>query len=102
MKQKLLEVLNDYGLREFNEILYERVEDIPPIIPIAYTTTENGKHEVNVYFDIETFRWLNFVDGDLKLVTKLNSLEDFIEDMEYADFDCMIFDILCIAEEMDV
>lgn len=99
--KKLLEVLQNYQMREFEEIYYNTVEEIPSVINLAYTTTESEKHEVQVDFDTEKLEWQEYIDNELKSTTKVDSLEDFIEDLRRCTFEDIVSDILCMAEELE-
>lgn len=101
MKTKLLEVLRAYELREFEETHYNTVEEIPTVISLAYTTTESEEHEVQVNFDTEKLEWQEYIDDELKIVSKRDSLEDFIKELSYASFDEIVSDILWMAQEME-
>ena len=101
MKSKLLEVLRAYEIREFEETKHNTVEDIPTVINLAYTTTSSEKHEVQVNFDTEKLEWQEYIDNELKIVSKRNSLEEFINELSYASFDEIVSDILWMAEELE-
>lgn len=101
IKERLLEVLQEYELREFEETKHHTVDDIEDILNLAYTTTGNETHEVQVNFNIKELQWEEYIDGELKLVHKRNSLEEFIEELSGCSFDDIVSDILFMAEEME-
>ena len=99
-KQKLLEVLNDYMRREFDDE-YQSVNDIPDVIPLGYTTSDEETHEVQVDFDLTSLEWKEYIDGELKIVSKRDSIEDFIDELDGLSFDSVVSDILWMANEME-
>ena len=99
-KQKLLEVLNDYMRREFDDE-YQSVNDIPDVIPLGYTTSDEETHEVQVDFDLTSLEWKEYIDSELKIVSKRDSIEDFIDELDGLSFDSVVSDILWMANEME-
>lgn len=99
-KQKLLEVLNDYMRKEFDDE-YQSVNDIPDVIPLGYTTSDEETHEVQVDFDLTSLEWKEYIDGELKIVSKRDSIEDFIDELDGLSFDSVVSDILWMANEME-
>ena len=99
-KQKLLEVLNDYMRREFDDE-YQSVNDIPDVIPLGYTTSDEETHEVQVDFDLTSLEWKEYIDDELKIVSKRDSIEDFIDEIDGLSFDSVVSDILWMANEME-
>lgn len=99
-KQNLLKVLNDYMRREFDDE-YQSVNDIPDVIPLGYTTSDEETHEVQVDFDLTSLEWKEYIDGELKIVSKRDSIEDFIDELDGLSFDSVVSDILWMANEME-
>lgn len=98
----LLEVLNNYHEKEFDQKqVFKNIDDIPTIIPLAYTTSEDDKHEVQSNFNLEKLQWEEYIDGELMLVSKRVSLEEFIDEMMWSDYDSIISDILYLANNLD-
>lgn len=101
MKEKLLKALNEYSMREFDQLMYETVEDIPEIIGVAYTTTEDDEHEIQINFDLSDLSWKEYINGILWRVERRTTLQDFIDEIAYASFDDIVSDTLYDAENMD-
>lgn len=99
-KHKLLEVLNSYSENEFNQKGYGSIEEIPVVIPMGYTTSDFGQYEVQVNFDTEKLEWQEYIDGELKIVLKENSIEEFIN-VDVLRFDEIVADILYMANERE-
>lgn len=100
--EKLLEAINAYYEQEFGNVnAFESIDDIPTIIQLAYTTSENNKHEVQSYFNLDNLQWEEYVDDKLILVDKRDSLGDFIDELNCADYDSIISDILFEANKLD-
>lgn len=97
----LLQALQEYEMDEFEEIEHHTVDDIENVINLAYTTTESEKHEIQVDFNIEKLQWEEYIDGELKLTHKRNSIEEFNEEFFGLGFSNIISEILSMAEEME-
>ena len=96
---RLLKAINCYFVKEFDDkaILKKLPED--GIIHLAYTTYDFGvdkEHEIQVDFDLNNLRYLNYIDGILVIIEERVSLSDFIEEIENCDFDDVIRD--CVNE----
>lgn len=100
-KQKLLESYNDYCEIEFDRTGYESIEEMPVVIPMGYTTSDFGQYEVQVNFDTEKLEWQEYIDGELKIVLKENSIEEFINEIDVLRFDEIVADILYMANERE-
>lgn len=87
-------------MREFDSLMYEKVEDIPQVVEIAYTTTEDGDHEVQVNFDLNDLSWKEYIDNTLWRVERRTTLQEFIDEIEHAGFDEIVSDTLYDAEHM--
>ena len=98
-KEHTLKVINEYLSREFNFIMLGN--ELPEIIELAYTTTENGRHEVSVKFNTKAKQWENYVDGELVSIEPRKSLNEFCDELESCDFDMIISDILYEAQQME-
>lgn len=90
----LLEALQNYTMKEFDCVKYHTVDDIPNVINLAYTTTESGNTEVRVDFNLEKLQWEEYINEELKIVSKRNSLEDFINELNNCLFEDIVSDIL--------
>lgn len=95
----LLGALQKYTMREFGCVKYHTVDDIPNVINLAYTTTESGNTEVQVDFNLEKLQWEDYINGELKTVSKRNSLEGFINELNNCSFEDIVSDILYMAEK---
>lgn len=100
IKERLFEAVNAYSMREFDTDMYKRVEDIPQVLAIAYTTTEDNEHEVQINFDLSDLSWKEYIDNVLWRVERRTTLQDFIDEIEYASFDEIVSDTLYDAENM--
>lgn len=86
-------------LREFCLAEYENdVVDFSDLtrIPIAYTTTEDEQHEIQVYVDLIGAQIITMVDTNQVDVEEYESIDEMISDvLPYLDFD----DLVSIDEE---
>lgn len=95
----LLKALQKYTMRGFGYVKYHTVDDIPNIINLAHTTTESGNTEVQVDFNLEKLQWEDYINRELKIVSKRNSLEGFINELNNCSFEDIVSDILYMAEK---
>lgn len=98
---ELLEALRNYELREFDETKTRSVRDIPCVISLAYTTTESGKHEVQVDFNLLEMQFEEYIDYKLISKSHLETIEEFIDILNNCTFDELVSDVLWTAEEME-
>ena len=90
-KQKMIDSINCYLEREFGE----SIQDIPEdgIIHLAYTTYDFGdgiERDIQVDFDLNSLKYLNYIDNELVLEEPRDCLSDFIDEIEGCGFDDMI------------
>lgn len=90
-KQKMIDSINCYLEREFGE----SIQDIPEdrIIHLAYTTYDFGdgiERDIQVDFDMNSLKYLNYIDWKLVLEEPRDCLSDFIDEIEGCGFDDMI------------
>lgn len=89
-KQKLIhaakEMISEYLHREFGE----ETSQFPDLtqIPVAYTTSEDEKHEFQVCLDLIHYTTTYYVDGKEVYQETFDSLEQYVEcEIRYLDFD---------------
>lgn len=99
-KDKLQEVKNmivDYLNDEFEyEMEYEDFDRENPnleSIGLAYTTSEDGEHEIQAEYDLVNYKRNTFVDGKLANIidfrkdnSEVEALELIVQDLMFADF----------------
>ena len=85
---KAKELINDYSIREFGD---PADFSDPAKVGIAYTTTEDDKHEIQVYANLVDFRTEVWLDGENVANLRAESLRDYTENvLPYLDFDEMV------------
>ena len=94
-KQELINSVNCYLEREFGE----SIQDIPEdgIIHLAYTTYDFGdgiERDIQVDFDMNSLKYLNYIDWELLLEEPRDCLSDFIDEIAGCGFDDMIRDVV--------
>ena len=100
LEQRLLEALNEY----YNNEGWDSKDSIPEdgIIPIGYTTydfDDDCEHDIEVKFDLNELCYLNYIDFELILKEYVDSIEQFIDDLN-ASFDDMIYNCLKKGREI--
>lgn len=97
MKEELLKAYNDYAMREFES---EPISELPSdgILHVAYTESENGK-EIQCDIDFNRCAWLEYIDGELWRETVRDSLESFIQELRWCNFDDIVSDAMWAADE---
>lgn len=73
---KAKEYINNYSKEEFNS--YADFSDLKQI-GIGYTTTEDGKHELQAYANLIDYQTEVYVDGQLVTTGHSESLKDYVE-----------------------
>lgn len=93
----LLIALNKYSGDEGDGFeQYGKISEIPDVIPLAYTTSDNGDFEVRVEFDLKNLKWKEYINEDLFREEKM-SLHDFIDKLNECDFMTVLHDVLAAA-----
>ena len=75
---------------------YGKISEIPDVIPLAYTTSDNGDFEVRVEFDLKNLKWKEYINEDLFREEKM-SLHDFIDKLNECEFMIVLHDVLAAA-----
>ena len=93
MLDKVLEVLNDYYVSEFDSeaVVSKLPED--SILHLAYTTYDFGdgqEKDVQVDFDLKRLVFQNYIDSVLVLEEKRDSIADFLEELLSCSFEDVI------------
>lgn len=92
MLDKVLEVLNDYYIREFDSdaVLSKLPED--SILHLAYTTYDfdGQERDVQVDFDLKRLVFQNYIDSVLVLEEKRDSIDEFLEELLSCSFEDVI------------
>ena len=86
------ELIMEFIAKEYDEEL--RPFDFPDIkhIEIAFTTTEDGNHEIQTEIDLEEYCINQYLDGGLVNTEKFQSLSDFIEfELRFLDFSDLVY-----------
>ena len=94
-KQEILRAVNEY----FGNERMGEIQDIPEdgIIHLAYTTYELGdgvEREIQVDFDLNHLKYLNYIDGKLVLEEPRECEQEFIDEMKACEFDDIIRDVV--------
>lgn len=99
-EQWLIESLNEYYRIEGWDSIDKLPED--GIINLAYTTydfDDDCEHDIEVKFDLNELCYLNYIDSDMVLKENVDSIEQFIDDLN-ASFDDMIYNCLKKGREI--
>lgn len=93
-KQKeLLKALQEHSLREFGDITYKSIDDIPNVIDLAYAMIgEEEEHEVQIDFDLKRLQWKEYIDYELKRTKQYTSLDEFINKLKICTFEDIVYE----------
>lgn len=91
------EFINEYFMREFEDDEDSDFSDLSNI-GLAYTNTEDEKHEIQVNVNLVDFYFETLVDNKVVRTEKYSSLEDIV----YNGLDGMIFDDLVYLSEEEL
>ncbi len=95
MIEKAKTLIAEYCFREFGEDAKVDFSDLSKI-PIAYTTTEDEKHEIQVNANLVDFRIETFVDDTCIRTEQYDSLGEMVEDvLPHLSFD----ELVCVDED---
>lgn len=98
----LLQSLQDFEKREYDDIFHNFIDDVEDIIPIAYTTAgEDEQYEIQCNFNLKKLQWEEYINEELKNISKRGSLKEFIDELNTCSFDDIIRDIYHIALGME-
>lgn len=91
--KKLIDAVNEYIDREYGED--SEIKEVPEdgIIPIAYTTydfDDGIEHEIQVSFDVNNLKYLNYIDDELVLEEPRITVDEFIDEITSCDFNDII------------
>lgn len=91
----LLIALNKYSGDEGFE-QYGKISEIPDVIPLAYTTSDNGYFDVQVEFDLKNLKWIEYINEDLFREERM-SLHDFTDKLNGCEFMTVLQNVLDAA-----
>lgn len=92
-KQKeLLKALQEYSLREFDDITYKSIFDIPDVIDLAYSIMGEEEHEVQINFDLKGLQWKEYIDNEPKRIKQYTSLDEFINKLKICTFEDIVYE----------
>ena len=82
-------LINDYCISEFGyETDFSNIEKIG----VAYTTTEDERHEIQVYVNLKEFKLETYFDNHLIDTEQYESLENLNEScLRYLSFDELVY-----------
>ena len=97
---RLIEALNEY----YNNEGWDSKDSIPEdgLIPLGYTTydfDDDYEHDIEIKFDLNELCYLNYIDSEMVLKEDVDSIEQFIDDLN-ASFDDMIYNCLKKGREI--
>ena len=86
--KRATEILSEYTIREFGTDDFELPDDLSEI-NVAYTTTEDEKHELTANVNLVDFRIETKIDDTVVRTEQYDSLQDIVENglngMEFDD-----------------
>lgn len=88
----MLKALQEYSLREFDDITYKSIFDIPDIISLAYTIMGDEEHEVQIDFDLKRLQWKEYIDYELKRTKQYTSLDEFINKLKRCAYEDIAYE----------
>ena len=98
MLERIRTAVNGYLMREFEEDCYKSVEDMPRLLPLAYTTAENEEDEIQISYNLDTCELLDMYNGEI-VNRYYMDYTCFIDFMKYVSFDDLVRDLLCDSYE---
>ena len=89
-KQKVLRAVNEYNRNEHMGELQDIPEDGIINLACTYELIHGVEREIQVDFDLNHLKYLNYIDGKLVLEEPRDCLSDFINEIEGCNYDDMI------------
>ena len=92
-QRELLKALQEYSLREFDDITYKSIFDIPNVIDLAYAMIgEEEEHEVQIDFDLKRLQWKEYIDYEPKRTKQYTSLDEFINKLKRCAYEDIVYE----------
>lgn len=89
--KRATEILSEYTIREFGTDDFELPDDLSEI-NVAYTTTEDEKHELTANVNLVDFRIETKIDDTVVRTEQYDSLQDIVENgLDGMEFDDLIY-----------
>lgn len=89
--KRATEILSEYTIREFGTDDFELPDDLSEI-NVAYTTTEDEKHELTANVNLVDFRIETKIDDTVVRTEQYDSLQDIVENgLDGMEFDYLIY-----------
>lgn len=89
--KRATEILSEYSIREFGTDDFELPDDLSEI-NVAYTTTEDEKHELTANVNLVDFRIETKIDDTVVRTEQYDSLQDIVENgLDGMEFDDLIY-----------
>lgn len=89
--KRATEILSEYTIREFGTDDFELPDDLSEI-NVAYTTTEDEKHELTANVNLVDFRIETKIDDTVVRTEQYDSLQDIVENgLDSMEFDALIY-----------
>ena len=89
--KRATEILSEYTIREFGTDDFELPDDLSEI-NVAYTTTEDEKHELTANVNLVDFRIETKIDNTVVRTEQYDSLQDIVENgLDGMEFDDLIY-----------
>lgn len=89
--KRATEILSEYMIREFGTDDFELPDDLSEI-NVAYTTTEDEKHELTANVNLVDFRIETKIDDTVVRTEQYDSLQDIVENgLDGMEFDDLIY-----------
>lgn len=79
-KKRLLRVLQEYYLKQFDEVKYKSINDIGDIVDLLYFINDNGD-EVQLSFDCNKLVQITYVNKVVINKVYYDTINDFINDL---------------------
>ena len=85
---KAKRLINDFCESEYEHgVIFNDLEHVS----LAYTTSGDGEHDIQVEVDLIGYRMVSIIDGEIAQVVQFGSLEKLIdEELEVLDFENLI------------
>ena len=97
--------MQEYSLREFGDMMYKSIDDIPNVMNLAYAMIgEEEEHEVQIDFDLKRLRWKEYIDNEPKRIKQYTSLDEFINKLKKGNFEDIVYEAFynCTIDKKEI
>lgn len=87
--EESVRLINWFCEKEYNDVAFEEYEDLSRI-PLAYTTTCDGEHDIQIYANLPAMRVEYTLDGKTIETDSFKTMEEMEWFFQWMEFDALV------------